>query len=64
MGWLVAALSGMQEEQLVQSHGGEGADQQGRGFVFAVLHINSWPCFLPQVVGVCWHWPAMGLLPL
>lgn len=43
MGWLVAALSGMQEEQLVQSHGREGADQQDRVFVFAFLQINSPP---------------------
>lgn len=63
MGWLVAALSGMQEEQLVQSHGREGADQQDRVFVFAFLHINSPPCFCHRWL-VCWHWPAMGLLPL
>lgn len=57
MGWLVAALSGMREEQLVQSHGREGVDQQDHGFVFVFLHSNSQPCFC--------HWDcASGQLPL
>lgn len=57
MGWLVAALSGMREEQLVQSHRRERVDQQDHGFVFAFLHSNSLPCFC--------HWDcASGQLPL
>lgn len=64
MGWLVAALSGMQEEQ-VQSHGREGADQQDCVFVFAFLHINSLPCFCHWdcAWGQLSLWPEQAALP-
>lgn len=68
MGWLVAALSDMQEEQLVQSHGREGAEQQDRIFVFAFLYINSPPFFCHRCsvcAGTGRPWDcAWGQLPL
>lgn len=68
MGWLVAALSDTKEEQLVQSHGREGAEQQDRVFVFAFLYINSPPFFCHRCsvcAGTGRPWDcAWGQLPL
>lgn len=59
MGWLVAALSGMQEEQLVQSHGRE----QTSRTVFLCLLFPTLTARLASATGG-WCVLAMGLLPL
>lgn len=59
MGWLVAALSGMQEEQLVQSHGREG---QSSRTVFLCLLFSALTAHLASATGgQCVLALAMGL---